>query len=388
MKRAHMPFAAVGTSPTYTGRAGCRRRVALMACAGRRSPLSHFPPPFSTWRPQGRGALQRRFRAPWRPAACSAPAREVTVLNWSGSRRGRRCSSRLRLLLPRASLRIATVCGWQSEEASSEAIAVSVALEQQLFQRKRPVPSTTFLPSACTWGGLHLPPSAAAHSPPPLCAAAQPRSRTLVARRAGRSGRLRAKPRRCRARHSRRWRGLRLWSPRSWRWRRRRRRRWRRRRRQRRQRRRRRRRRSGCRRRAAAAAAAGAEDGRCSCCRARAGCSAQRHVAQLPVQRAGRGRGWLWSTSRVDVAGTASASLYSARPCASSRRASLTRATCSTERHPHAVRVPGAVVGDARHRAAAPSRPAARRVSRARVRRRARRAAARCRTPWATRPRT
>ena len=103
---------------------------------------------------------------------CSAPAREVTVLNWSGSRRGRRCSSRLRLLLPRASLRIATVCGWQSEEASSEAIAVSVALEQQLFQRKRPVPSTTFLPSACTWGGLHLPPSAAAHSPPPLCAAA------------------------------------------------------------------------------------------------------------------------------------------------------------------------------------------------------------------------
>ena len=39
-----------------------------------------------------------------------------------------------------------------SEEASSEAIA-SVALEQQLFQRERPVPSTTFLPSACTWLG-------------------------------------------------------------------------------------------------------------------------------------------------------------------------------------------------------------------------------------------
>ena len=284
-----MPFAAVGTSPTYTGRAGCRRRVALMACAGRRSPLSHTSHLLSQ-RGGHKGAAPCNVGSALRgDRPCSAPAREVTVLNWSGSRRGRRCSSRLRLLLPRASLRIATVCGWQSEEASSEAIAVSVALEQQLFQRKRPVPSTTFLPSACTWGGLHLPPSAAAHSPPPLCAAAAC-SRTLVARRAGRSGRLRAKPRRCRARHSRRWRGLRLWSPRSWRWRRRRRRRWRRRRRQRRQRRQRWRRRSGCRCRAAAAAAAGAEDGRCSCCRARAGCSAQRHVAQLPVQRAGRAR--------------------------------------------------------------------------------------------------
>ena len=44
-----------------------------------------------------------------------------------------------------------------------------------------------------------LPPTPRRRFAPP-----QPRSRTLVARRAGRSGRLRAKPRRCRARHSRR----------------------------------------------------------------------------------------------------------------------------------------------------------------------------------------